>query len=523
MCATALREHAPQRRPPAAARTRPASRVPRPVDPRPVDATPELQRCPCGGGCPSCRAQAAGLPALPIHPADDAYEREADQVADAVLRGDSMSARTATPALPAISRLQRCSCGGGGGGTCPECAAKEEGEMQRSASRSTGAGVAPPIVHDVLHSAGEPLDAGTRGFFEPRFGRGFGDVRIHTDGRAAESARSVDAVAYTVGRDVVFGAGAYRPESTEGRRLIAHELTHVVQQGAASRAVQRAGNPALIPPGMPCTPATSTPTSFMEVLFANDSASLDATATGRLDHFLTGWHSIGTSPRVRIDGFASKPASEAHNWTLSCNRAMTVKAYLEHPLTGTAAGIPSSSIRFFAQGETDEFSSTGRGLDRRVTLELPAVPPCGAIPPCPSAPPGTRPRNPHIASGAECRGACGPNCPPTCTPQPTRTLCVSDPLGNCHATCTYGSVIECGSHMGCRDHDACYDGCASALGETSLCPGGTCHCGCDWECISRHGISNCNSWRTGGGPFDSTLTFTGPPTRGSDTSGPCPP
>jgi len=151
-------------------------------------------------------------------------------VADTVMRGGRAS--SATPALPAISRLQRCSCGGSrsGGGLCPECAKKQKEEMQRSASGAGGVDTAPPIVHDVLRSAGQPLDAGARAFFEPRFGHGFGDVRVHTDGRAAESARAVGAVAYTVGRDVVFGAGMYRPQTPEGRRLLAHELAHTVQQ-----------------------------------------------------------------------------------------------------------------------------------------------------------------------------------------------------------------------------------------------------------------------------------------------------
>jgi hypothetical protein len=94
--------------------------------------------------------------------------------------------------------------------------------------------VAPPIVHDVLRSSGAPLDASVRAAMEPRFGHSFADVRVHADGRAAESARAVGAHAYAVGRDVVFGAGRYAPGSGEGRRLIAHELAHVVQQRGAS-------------------------------------------------------------------------------------------------------------------------------------------------------------------------------------------------------------------------------------------------------------------------------------------------
>ena len=88
---------------------------------------------------------------------------------------------------------------------------------------------APPVVHDVLNSAGQPLDSRTRAAMEPRFGHDFSMVRVHADAKAAESAEAVGALAYTVGRHVVFGAG----QSTENTPLFAHELTHVVQQRAA--------------------------------------------------------------------------------------------------------------------------------------------------------------------------------------------------------------------------------------------------------------------------------------------------
>jgi Domain of unknown function (DUF4157) len=129
--------------------------------------------------------------------------------------------------------LQRCS----GGVECEGCRQKRlerEGMLQRAAVNAApvnenGSGV-PPIVHEVLRSPGQALDAGTRAFMEPRFGFDFSGVRVHTDGRAAVSARAVNAVAYTVGRDVVFGEGMYAPGTSEGKRLLAHELTHVVQQ-----------------------------------------------------------------------------------------------------------------------------------------------------------------------------------------------------------------------------------------------------------------------------------------------------
>jgi hypothetical protein len=89
--------------------------------------------------------------------------------------------------------------------------------------------VAPQIVHDTLRSPGQALDASTRTFFETRLRQNFGDVRVHTDARAAASARAINALAYTVGQQVVFGAGQYTPQTSAGSNLLAHELAHVTQ------------------------------------------------------------------------------------------------------------------------------------------------------------------------------------------------------------------------------------------------------------------------------------------------------
>jgi peptidoglycan hydrolase-like protein with peptidoglycan-binding domain len=107
---------------------------------------------------------------------------------------------------------------------------------------------APPLVHEVLNSSGAPLDATTRTFFEPRFGHDFSRVRVHTDEKAAESARMVNARAYTVGENVVLGSEQYSPSSASGRRLLAHELTHVVQQSNSSSALPLMRDFALEPP-----------------------------------------------------------------------------------------------------------------------------------------------------------------------------------------------------------------------------------------------------------------------------------
>jgi hypothetical protein len=134
--------------------------------------------------------------------------------------------------------LQRkCACGGSSEaeGECAECKEEREGTLQRRAVNANaapaGAQGVPSIVHDVLRSPGQPLDASTRDFMEPRFVHDFSQVRVHTDTKAEESASAVNALAYTVGKDVVIGSGQYAPRTSEGKKLMAHELTHVMQQG----------------------------------------------------------------------------------------------------------------------------------------------------------------------------------------------------------------------------------------------------------------------------------------------------
>jgi hypothetical protein len=180
---------------------------------------------------------------LQISRPGDQYEQEADRVADQVMRmPDTASPEpVAGSALPQISRLQR---------KCSDCEEEEvqrqatEGEMEEEeetlqAKEAAGqtcdvtSGVQAQI--DGLRGRGEPLSEPARAFFEPRFGQDFSQVRVHTDGRAAESARALNALAYTVGQDVVFGAGQYAPDSPAGRRLLAHELTHTIQQQSVAQ------------------------------------------------------------------------------------------------------------------------------------------------------------------------------------------------------------------------------------------------------------------------------------------------
>ena len=141
------------------------------------------------------------------------HEQEADRIAEQVMRMPQPQLQSKTPAD--IS------------GHAMTPAAPVQAKFTDAGA---GGGAAPPIVHDVLRSPGQPLDTAARAFMEPRFGHDFSRVRIHTDARAAESAAAINARAYTVGRDIVFAPGRYEPASTAGGKLLAHELTHVVQQ-----------------------------------------------------------------------------------------------------------------------------------------------------------------------------------------------------------------------------------------------------------------------------------------------------
>ncbi|HYH84994.1 MAG TPA: DUF4157 domain-containing protein [Pyrinomonadaceae bacterium] len=147
----------------------------------------------------------------------------------------------AQASAPRAGILQRkCACGTHtiAGGECDSCASKRTGSVQRFGGGSLRDREAPPVVHEVLNSPGQSLDAATRALMETRFGHDFSRVRVHTDSRASESARAVGATAYAVGHDLVFSSGQYAPSSADGRRLLAHELAHTIQQGGDARGAQ---------------------------------------------------------------------------------------------------------------------------------------------------------------------------------------------------------------------------------------------------------------------------------------------
>ena len=181
---------------------------------------------------------------LQIGAVDDPLEREADVVADSVVGA------AAAPALAAsAARVSR---------KCAACEEEEAGTARMKPATPVSAaspGPVPPQVQSVIGSPGRPLDAGSRAFFEPRFGQDFGAVRVHDDAAAGSAAAAIGARAFAVGEHVAFAAGAFDGGSGSGRRLLAHELAHVVQQrgGASAQTLRRAA------PEKPCDPLSGPP------------------------------------------------------------------------------------------------------------------------------------------------------------------------------------------------------------------------------------------------------------------------
>ena len=307
------------------------------------------------------RLLAAGVvqPKLTVNQPGDPVEHEADLAAEAVMRmPDPVTTRPTSKSQPALVRRM-----------CSDC----EEELHRKAGPA-----AETVAADFQHprSDGQPLPDSERRFFEPRFSRDFAQVRVHVGGEATAAARSVNALAYTMGTEIVFGERQYRPGTDSGRRLLAHEIAHVAQQGSGNTpSLQRLGDPSQAP-AMGC-PIAKTSAAFVDtnILFSLGASSATPTAIADIASFIARWNAAGGSKAVRVDGFASTDGPEPLNWTLSCDRASMVEAELMTPASG-APGIPASFIETFAQGETSEFGSA-LAMNRCATIsaDIAAPPP----------------------------------------------------------------------------------------------------------------------------------------------------
>lgn len=198
-------------------------------------AEPAIQRkasCACGGGCPSCQENTNVKVSQPNDPA----EIEADRVADQVMAGQAFGAVGSS--LPVIHRRA-----GSGTATPPTGLAS---------------------VDEAISVSGSALEPSLRQDMEGRFGHDFSQVRLHTGATAERSAREVNAKAYTIGNNIVFDTGQFAPATHEGRRLLAHELTHVVQQSGERSGLSHAARQIHRQAAGVGTPGGSPPTTIDE-------------------------------------------------------------------------------------------------------------------------------------------------------------------------------------------------------------------------------------------------------------------
>lgn len=310
-------------------------------------------RRPTPGG-PQQQTQLSGLIVGGAH---DPAEKAADRMATQVLSGSAP-----TPATPPA-----------GGATlkrkCAECEAEDKTAKRSARTAPTlapGAASAKAPTSTARAVAemgsGRPLGGTERGFFEPRFGQDLGDVRVHEGPGADRATSALDAHAFAHGSNVAFAAG----QNT--RANMAHELAHVVQDNGRANRLRRLGDMSRLPGSMSCPVASNSSAGHPvdDILFPVGGSTLTAQARARLSTVAAGFHALGTSPILRVDGFASTDGPDETNWTLSCSRAMAVHNELAAPSDGTP-GVTPANLTAFAQGETSEFSPR-LAQNRRATV-----------------------------------------------------------------------------------------------------------------------------------------------------------
>ena len=158
------------------------------------------------------------------------------------------------------------------------------------------------------------------------FGSDFSNVRMHTNSKAQQMNQGMNARAFTHGSDIYFNRGQYQPGSSAGKKLLGHELTHVVQQRSVAKTIQRScDNDLSIGRGLGLSCSVGSPTlvgpSEAVSFSINDSSILG----GDVTNFVNNWRTSGGSEQIQIDGYASCDGPEELNWKLSCDRAMALK------------------------------------------------------------------------------------------------------------------------------------------------------------------------------------------------------
>lgn len=427
--------------------------------PQPVFVPPVIvqRKCACGGECPSCKKEELEeshpiQTKLKVNTPGDAFEQEADRVADQVV-GMSAPPHGATAPLPVTpiatslaqrksiesasspvsfaaqksrgrappapasnpdhvrgsSRLpllqRKCACSGGV--SCSQCEDEQETLVQRKAAPGPeDKSTAGPETLPQNLGFGRPLDDRTCLFMESRFGSDFTQVRIHDGPKAASAAHSVNALAYTVGSDIVFGDGQYSPSTADGKKLLAHELTHVLQQsGGSANTLQRKESdlgdrtsdskteggdspvrsdahldcpkpPTRLgdqPPVPPCDQPTHVPsaTELARFHFCQDSDIVVPTENlNDLDQMI---REQPSATRFVVHAYASSEGNPQYNLRLSCHRANAIGVELKERLkkfletsgekTEEIKAEIARRIETGARGPTSEFSG-GREKNR---------------------------------------------------------------------------------------------------------------------------------------------------------------
>ncbi len=290
----------------------------------------------------------------------DPVEQEADRVADRVMRAAATDVRIGCASVGA------------------SCESKDKNAHTILRPSSTVTATPNAVAADSLRDlgAGQPLDQETRAVFEPRFGYDFSRVRVHTSVTASATARALNARAYTMGPNIVFGAGQFGPRSQSGGHLLAHELTHVIQQSSEAdfgRAAGERATPIVLrqkatQQDRPGTAVNAAPHDAIVVWFDRDSDAMrndphtkelvaDTIAAVRA-HL-----SRHKDARIVIAGYASVEGDAEHNRLLSERRAWTVKRVLE------AAGVPEEQLADVGRGADNTWPSPAQ--NRRVEIEVP--------------------------------------------------------------------------------------------------------------------------------------------------------
>ncbi len=359
---------------------------------------------------------------LTVNQPGDRFEQEADRVAEKVM---GMTGTQPVGEFPVVGRAANSSirrlCS-----SCNwememqsksahvqrRCLACEE-EVNRKSKISTEQEVPGDLEGQfgTLSSGGQPLSESTRAFFEPRFGQDFNEIRVHTKASAAETARSINALAYTKGQDIVFAPGQYQPDSYGGRKLLAHELTHVVQQAdtKGSAMIRRTCNP----PGIAGVVTARGGCGALDTSgFLSGglgpfrfNKNCDDFAPGASVALLTSVAGVvPATTTFEVHGFASVDGDPTFNENLGCARALKAQKLLTDPVSVGGAGLSGRVTGIVNHGPTPGPTSDRRSVVVRTTTP-PAPTPVPTPPPTPIPTPiattCTTPTNPDRSGTAD--------------------------------------------------------------------------------------------------------------------------